>query len=81
MQVQLQVMCGVCACTRCRFFHVSIATSGKVIFCATVIVYIVRSLYHWFFESYKLRIFFIFFFTFPYWDFGSDSNLYLVCTG
>ena len=44
MQVQLQVMCGVRACMRCIFFHVSIATFGKVIFCATVILYIFKSL-------------------------------------
>ena len=69
VQVQLQVMCGVRACTRCRFFHVSIATSGKVIFCATVIVYIVRSLYHWFFESYELRSVFFFFFFSLYFSF------------
>ena len=49
VQVQLQVMCGVRACTRCRFFHVSIAIFGKVIFCETGIVYIFKSLYHWFF--------------------------------
>ena len=32
VQVQLQVMCGVSACKRCKFFHVSIATFIKVIF-------------------------------------------------
>ena len=36
-------------CTRCRFLHVSIATSGKVILYETVIMYIVISLYHCFF--------------------------------
>ena len=45
VQVQLQVMCGVCACTRCGFFfHVSIATFGRVVFCATVFAYIFKSL-------------------------------------
>ena len=94
VQVQLQVMCDVRACTRCRFFHVSIATPGEVFLYATVIVYIVRSLYPWFFESYEvcivfflffshlffLFLFLFFFLTFPCWDFGLDSSLYLVCT-
>ena len=57
-------------CVRVRdvdLFHVSIATFGKVVFCATVFVYIFRSLNHWFFfESYEPHsgIFFSFFLVF-----------------
>ena len=39
VQVQLHVMCCVCVCTRCRFFHVSIAAPGEVVLYATIIVY------------------------------------------
>ena len=56
-------------CVRVRdvdFFHVSIATPGEVFLYATIIVYVVRYLYPWFFESYKLRnVFFIFYFFLP----------------
>ena len=79
-------------CVRVRdvdFFHVSIATFGKVVFCATVFVYIFKSLNHWFFLRVTSHIvdffslFFRFFFltTFPYWDIGSDSSPYLVVRG
>ena len=46
------------------FFHVSIATPGEVFLYATVILYIVTSLYPWFFLSYELRIFFLFHYVF-----------------
>ena len=53
-------------CVRVRgvdFFHVSIATLVKVVFCATVFVYIIKSLNHWgFFFRVTSRIEGFFFF-------------------
>ena len=64
VQVQLQVMCGVCAFTSCKIFHVSIATPGEVFLYATIIVYVFRYLYPWFFLELRITdFFFIFFFT------------------
>ena len=58
VQVQLQVMCGACACTICRFFHLSIATFVRVVFCLTVFVYIFKSLNNIFFFTISwLRLF------------------------
>ena len=66
-------------CVRVRdvdFFHVSIATFGKVVFCATVFVYIFKSLNHCFFFRVTSHMV-----GFLYWDIGSDSSPYLVVWG